>query len=74
MKNKDNLDSKKEKKLNKIKEQLARLREKLASENKIHHFPQSLNLKKLMMKLSKPKHRRKQKRKRLEEKKNQKRK
>ena len=34
MKNKDNLDSKKEKKVNKIKEQLARLREKLASENK----------------------------------------
>jgi len=34
MKNKGNLDSKKEKKVNKIKEQLARLREKLASENK----------------------------------------
>ena len=34
MKNKDNLDSKKEKKVNKIKEQLARLRAKLASENK----------------------------------------
>ena len=33
MKNKDNLDSKKEKKVNKIKEQLARLREKLVSEN-----------------------------------------
>ena len=39
MKNKDNLDSKKEKKLNKIKEQLARLREKLASENKHPSFP-----------------------------------
>ena len=34
MKNKDNQDSKKEKKVNKIKEQLARLRAKLASENK----------------------------------------
>jgi len=34
MKNKDNLDSKKEKKVNKIKEQLARLREKLESEKK----------------------------------------
>jgi len=33
MKNKDNLDTKKEKKVNKIKEQLARLREKLVSEN-----------------------------------------
>lgn len=39
MKNKDNLDSKKEKKVNKIKEQLARLREKLASENKHPPFP-----------------------------------
>jgi len=38
MKNKDNLDSKKEKKVNKIKEQLARLREKLASENKHPSF------------------------------------
>jgi len=47
MKNKDNLDSKKEKKVNKIKEQLARLREKLASETNIHHYPQNLNLKKL---------------------------
>jgi len=34
MKNKDNLDSKKEKKVNKIKEQLALLRAKLASEKK----------------------------------------
>ena len=38
MKNKDNPDSKKEKKVNKIKEQLARLREKLASENKHPSF------------------------------------
>jgi len=46
MKNKDNLDSKKEKKVNKIKEQLARLREKLASENKHPSFPSKSNFKK----------------------------
>ena len=46
MKNKDNLDSKKEKKLNKIKEQLARLREKLASENKHPSFPSKPKFKK----------------------------
>jgi len=46
MKNKDNLDSKKEKKLNKIKEQLARLREKLASENKHPSFPSKSKFKK----------------------------
>ena len=39
MKNKDNLDSKKEKKVNKIKEQLARLRAKLASEKEHPSFP-----------------------------------
>jgi hypothetical protein len=46
MKNKDNLDSKKEKKVNKIKEQLARLREKLASENKHPSFPSKPKLQK----------------------------
>ena len=46
MKNKDNLDSKKEKKVNKIKEQLARLRAKLASENKHPPFPSKSKLKK----------------------------
>jgi len=46
MKNKDNLDSKKEKKLNKIKEQLARLREKLASE-KNPSFPSKPKFKKI---------------------------
>jgi len=46
MKNKDNLDSKKEKKVNKIKEQLARLREKLASENKHPSFPSKPKFKK----------------------------
>jgi len=46
MKNKDNLDSKKEKKVNKIKEQLARLREKLASENKNPSFPSKSKFKK----------------------------
>jgi len=46
MKNKDNLDSKKEKKVNKIKEQLARLREKLASENKHPSFPPKSKFKK----------------------------
>jgi len=46
MKNKDNLDSKKEKKLNKIKEQLARLREKLASENNHPSFPSKPKFKK----------------------------
>jgi len=39
MKNNDNLDSKKEKKVNKIKEQLARLRAKLASEKEHPSFP-----------------------------------
>jgi len=46
MKNKDNLDSKKEKKVNKIKEQLARLRAKLASENKHPSFPSKSKFKK----------------------------
>ncbi len=46
MKNKDNLDSKKEKKVNKIKEQLARLRAKLASENKHPSFPPKSKFKK----------------------------
>ena len=46
MKNKDNLDSKKEKKVNKIKEQLARLREKLASENKHPSFSSKPKFKK----------------------------
>jgi len=46
MKNKGNLDSKKEKKVNKIKEQLARLREKLASENKHPSFPSKPKFKK----------------------------
>jgi len=45
MKNKDNLDSKKEKKVNKIKEQLARLREKLVSENN-QSFPSKSKFKK----------------------------
>jgi len=45
MKNKDNLDSKKEKKVNKIKEQLARLREKLVSE-KNPSFPSKPKFKK----------------------------
>ena len=46
MKNKDNLDSKKEKKVNKIKEQLARLRAKLASENKHTSLPSKSKFKK----------------------------
>jgi len=46
MKNKDNLDSKKEQKVNKIKEQLARLREKLASENKHPSVPSKSKFKK----------------------------
>jgi len=46
MKNKDNLDSKKEKKVNKIKEQLARLRAKLESENKHPSFPPKSKFKK----------------------------
>jgi len=55
MKNKDNLDSKKEKKLNKIKEQLARLREKLASENKHPSFPPKSKFKKTKDKPKQPK-------------------
>ena len=46
MKNNDNLDTKKEKKVNKIKEQLARLRAKLASENKHTTSPLKPKLKK----------------------------
>ena len=46
MKNKDNLDSKKEKKVNKIKEQLALLRAKLASENKHPSSPLKSKFKK----------------------------
>jgi len=55
MKNKDNLDSKKEKKVNKIKEQLARLREKLASENKHPSFPPKSKFKKTKDKPKQPK-------------------
>ena len=55
MKNKDNLDSKKEKKVNKIKEQLARLREKLASENKHTSFPSKSEFKKTKDKPKQPK-------------------
>jgi len=55
MKNKDNLDSKKEKKVNKIKEQLARLREKLASENKHPSFPSKSKFKKTKDKPKQPK-------------------
>jgi len=55
MKNKDNLDSKKEKKVNKIKEQLARLREKLASENKHTSFPSKPKFKKTKDKPKQPK-------------------
>ena len=54
MKNKDNLDSKKEKKVNKIKEQLARLREKLASENN-PSFPPKSKFKKTKDKPKQPK-------------------
>ena len=54
MKNKDNLDSKKEKKVNKIKEQLARLREKLASENKHPSFPSKPKFKKTKDKPKQP--------------------
>jgi len=52
MKNKDNLDSKK---VNKIKEQLARLREKLASENKNPSFPSKSEFKKTKDKAKQPK-------------------
>ena len=55
MKNKDNPDSKKEKKVNKIKEQLARLREKLASENKHPSFPSKPKFKKTEDKPKQPK-------------------
>jgi len=55
MKNKDNPDSKKEKKVNKIKEQLARLREKLASENKHPSFPSKPKFKKTKDKPKQPK-------------------
>jgi len=55
MKNKDNLDSKKEKKVNKIKEQLARLREKLASENKHPSLPSKSKSKKTKDKPKQPK-------------------
>ena len=55
MKNKDNLDSKKEKKVNKIKEQLARLREKLASENKHPSLPSKSKFKKTKDKPKQPK-------------------
>jgi len=55
MKNKDNLDSKKEKKLNKIKEQLALLRAKLASENKHPSFPPKSKFKKTKDKSKQPK-------------------
>jgi len=54
MKNKDNLDSKKEKKVNKIKEQLARLREKLASENN-PSVPSNSKFKKIKVKPKQPK-------------------
>ena len=52
MKNKDNLDYKK---VNKIKEQLARLREKLASENKNPSFPLKSKFKKTKDKPKQPK-------------------
>jgi len=55
MKNKDNLDSKKEKKVNKIKEQLAQLRAKLASENKHPSFPSKSKFKKTKDKPKQPK-------------------
>ena len=55
MKNKDNLDSKKEKKLNKIKEQLALLRAKLASENKHPLSPSKSKFKKTEDKPKQPK-------------------
>ena len=55
MKNKDNLDSKKEKKLNKIKEQLALLRAKLASENKHPLSPSKSKFKKTKDKPKQPK-------------------
>jgi len=55
MKNKDNLDSKKEKKLNKIKEQLALLRAKLASENKHPSSPSKSKFKKTKDKPKQPK-------------------
>ena len=55
MKNKDNLDSKKEKKVNKIKEQLARLRAKLASENKHPSSPPKSKFKKTKDKPKQPK-------------------
>jgi len=55
MKNKDNLDSKKEKKVNKIKEQLAQLREKLASENKHPSLPSKSKFKKTKDKPKQPK-------------------
>ena len=86
MKNKDNLDSKKEKKVNKIKEQLARLREKLASENN-PSFPPKPKFKKIKDKdnqaeapkkakekkaIKKEGPKRKQKRKRIKKKKGQK--
>jgi len=54
MKNKDNLDSKKEKKVNKIKEQLARLREKLVSENN-PTVPSNSKFKKIKVKPKQPK-------------------
>ena len=51
MKNKDNLDSKKEKKVNKIKEQLARLRESLnASKDKQPSFSLKPKFKKIKAK------------------------
>jgi len=55
MKNKDNPDSKKEKKVNKIKEQLARLRAKLESENKHPSFPSKSKFKKTKDKPKQPK-------------------
>ena len=54
MKNKDNLDTKKEKKVNKIKEQLARLREKLVSENN-PSAPSNSKFKKIKVKPKQPK-------------------
>jgi len=54
MKNKDNLDTKKEKKVNKIKEQLARLREKLVSENN-PSVPSKSKFKKIKVKPKQPK-------------------
>jgi len=55
VKNDSNLGNKKQKKINKIKEQLARLREKLASENKHPSLPSKSKFKKTKDKPKQPK-------------------